>query len=109
MLSAISQNQTMNHSMTANMSGIHVANEHLYDSFATNENVTMEQHQAGTTNATNRLSLTEMMMPKMENMMDVFKISCSTAVIFGGLLPYLPQYIKIKKSRSSDGFSTYGE
>lgn len=46
---------------------------------------------------------------KMESFVDVFSLCCSTAVIFGGLVPYVPQYLKIKRSRNSDGFSTYGE
>lgn len=48
-------------------------------------------------------------MPKVDNFVDVFSLCCSTAVIFGGLIPYIPQYLKIKHSMSSDGFSTYGE
>lgn len=46
-------------------------------------------------------------MPKMDNFVDIFAICCSTAVIFGGIVPYIPQYLKIKNSNSSDGFSTY--
>lgn len=48
-------------------------------------------------------------MPKMDNVVDILSILCSLAVIFGGLVPYIPQYLKIKRSRNSDGFSTYGE
>lgn len=47
-------------------------------------------------------------MPKLDNFMDVFSLCCSIAVIFGGLIPYIPQYLKIKQSMSNDGFSTYG-
>ena len=47
--------------------------------------------------------------PKMDNFVDIFSICCSVAVIFGGLIPYIPQYLKIKRSASSDGFSTYGK
>lgn len=47
--------------------------------------------------------------PKMDTFVDIFSLTCSTAVIFGGLVPYVPQYLKIKRSRNSDGFSTYGE
>lgn len=47
--------------------------------------------------------------PKMDNLVDVFTFCCSTAVIFGGLVPYVPQYLKIKRSMNSDGFSTYGK
>lgn len=46
--------------------------------------------------------------PKVNNMTDIFGLGCSTAVIFGGLVPYIPQYLKIKQTKSSDGFSTYG-
>lgn len=48
-------------------------------------------------------------LPKMDNFVDLFSLCCSTAVIFGGLIPYIPQYLKIKRSMNSDGFSTYGE
>lgn len=48
-------------------------------------------------------------LPKMDGLTDMFSISCSAAVIFGGLIPYVPQYIKIKQSNNSDGFSTYGK
>lgn len=47
-------------------------------------------------------------MPKIDNLTDAFTLGCSIAVIFGGLLPYVPQYLKIKQSMSSEGFSTYG-
>lgn len=43
----------------------------------------------------------------MDNFTDLFSICCSVAVIFGGLIPYIPQYLKIKRSKNSDGFSTY--
>lgn len=45
---------------------------------------------------------------RIESMADLFRLSCSSAVIFGGLIPYIPQYIKIKRTNNSDGFSTYG-
>lgn len=48
-------------------------------------------------------------LPKMDNIVDIFSLCCSTAVIVGSLVPYIPQYLKIKRSLSSDGFSTYGE
>lgn len=48
-------------------------------------------------------------MPKMESFTDLFSLCCSTAVIFGGLVPYIPQYLKIRRSKNSDGFSTYGK
>jgi len=36
-------------------------------------------------------------------------LSCLASVfmIFGGVIPYLPQYREIKKKESADGFSTY--
>ena len=46
-------------------------------------------------------------MPKVDNFVDVFALFCSLAVIFGGIIPYIPQYLKINNSSSSDGFSTY--
>lgn len=29
------------------------------------------------------------------------------AMIFGGIVPYIPQYRKIKRTRDAEGFSTY--
>uniref|UniRef100_A0A6G1SNN9 PQ-loop repeat-containing protein 1 n=1 Tax=Aceria tosichella TaxID=561515 RepID=A0A6G1SNN9_9ACAR len=115
MLPSVSQNTTMSQLLAVvtttattatTMSNGPIVNDHLNSSSALNDNVTLEQ-QLSATNSTNPLTMTDTIMPKMDNMMDVFKISCSTAMIIGGLLPFLPQYIKIKKSRSSDGFSTY--
>lgn len=48
-----------------------------------------------------------MELPKMDNIVDVVSVVCSTAVIFGGIIPYIPQYLKIKSSNSSEGFSPY--
>lgn len=48
-------------------------------------------------------------LPRVDNFVDLFSILCSLAVIFGGLIPYIPQYMKIKRSMNSDGFSTYGK
>lgn len=48
-------------------------------------------------------------LPRVDNFVDLFTILCSLAVIFGGLIPYIPQYVKIKRSMNSDGFSTYGK
>lgn len=47
-------------------------------------------------------------MPKIDSIGDVLSIGCSAAMIFGGLVPFIPQYLKIKRSMNSDGFSTYG-
>lgn len=46
--------------------------------------------------------------PEVNNMSDLLTLGCSTAVIFGGLVPYIPQYLKIHRTLNSDGFSTYG-
>lgn len=48
-------------------------------------------------------------LPRMDTFVDIFSLCCSTAVIVGSLVPYIPQYLKIKRSLSSDGFSTYGK
>jgi len=32
---------------------------------------------------------------------------CVGSMIFGGVVPYIPQYRKIRRSRSAEGFSTY--
>lgn len=66
-----------------------------------------QTHLVGDTYNTNNNSWLEL--PKMNNFVDAFSVCCSTAVIFGGLIPYLPQYLKIKQSMNSDGFSTYGK
>lgn len=47
-------------------------------------------------------------LPKFDNFTDILTVCCSGAVILGGLVPYIPQYLKIKKLGTSDGFSTYG-
>jgi len=44
---------------------------------------------------------------EMTNPTDYFTLFCSAAVIFGGIFPYVPQYLKIKNTNNSDGFSTY--
>ena len=31
----------------------------------------------------------------------------SGAMIFGGIVPYIPQYLEIKRTDNADGFSTY--
>lgn len=31
----------------------------------------------------------------------------SSAIIFGGIVPFIPQYLDIKKSGSAEGFSTF--
>lgn len=48
-------------------------------------------------------------LPKLNSFMDVFSLGCSTALVFGSLVPYIPQYLKIKQTSSSEGFSTYGK
>lgn len=32
---------------------------------------------------------------------------CASAMMFGGLVPYIPQYREIRKTTNADGFSTY--
>lgn len=29
------------------------------------------------------------------------------AIVFGGIVPYIPQYRKIRRTRNAEGFSTY--
>ena len=31
----------------------------------------------------------------------------SGAMVFGGIVPYIPQYLEIKRTDNADGFSTY--
>lgn len=47
--------------------------------------------------------------PKLDNMADFIMLACSTALIFGGVIPYIPQYMKIHRTLNSEGFSTYGK
>lgn len=37
----------------------------------------------------------------------VVTIGCQLAMIFGGVVPYIPQYIQIKKKQTTQGFSIY--
>lgn len=37
----------------------------------------------------------------------VFKWICSTLMIFGGVVPFIPQYKEIKKKGDAEGFSLY--
>ncbi|ESO00143.1 hypothetical protein HELRODRAFT_128239, partial [Helobdella robusta] len=36
----------------------------------------------------------------------VVELAVSSAIVLGGVLPYVPQYLDIQKSRNSEGFST---
>lgn len=38
---------------------------------------------------------------------NIFTWTCSSAMIFGGVVPYVPQYKEIYKTDNTDGFSTY--
>lgn len=38
---------------------------------------------------------------------NIFVWTCSSAMIFGGVVPYVPQYKEIYKTDNADGFSTY--
>lgn len=38
---------------------------------------------------------------------DVLGWIASTAMIVGGVLPYIPQYLQIKRTRLAEGFSLY--
>lgn len=79
--------------------------------FRTDTKMTQNQYQNNTTDNNNNNNWPPFdwfELPRMDNLTDIFKLSCSTAVIFGGLIPYVPQYIKIKQCNDSDGFSTYG-
>lgn len=87
---------TTNSSNTNILSNLSNLNGHLVE--------TVSQQTRNIEQASSWLEL-----PKMENFVDIISLCCSTAVIFGGLVPYVPQYLKIKQSRSSGGFSTYGK
>lgn len=40
-------------------------------------------------------------------LMDVAAVIASAAMVFGGVIPYIPQYRTIRRTRNSDGFSTW--
>ncbi|KAG8240276.1 hypothetical protein J437_LFUL012753 [Ladona fulva] len=40
-------------------------------------------------------------------MLSSFVWACSAAMIFGGVVPYIPQYREIKRSQNADGFSLH--
>ncbi|GBM70021.1 PQ-loop repeat-containing protein 1, partial [Araneus ventricosus] len=44
---------------------------------------------------------------EMFSLQDCVKWFSSGAMIFGGVVPYIPQYREIKKTDNADGFSTY--
>ncbi len=37
----------------------------------------------------------------------IVTFGCEMAMIFGGVVPYIPQYLAIKKSKTTKGFSLY--
>lgn len=43
----------------------------------------------------------------MPNIIEIISIGCQGAMIFGGVIPFIPQYLDIKKSGNADGFSTF--
>ncbi|GLJ59015.1 hypothetical protein SUGI_1488510 [Cryptomeria japonica] len=71
------------------------------------QNSSSSNTTGNTTDPNANLQINWLGFPKMDNFVDVFSVCCSVAVIFGGLIPYIPQYLKIKRSKNSDGFSTY--
>lgn len=43
----------------------------------------------------------------MPSLTEFISIVCQGAMIFGGVFPFIPQYLDIKKSGNADGFSTF--
>lgn len=43
----------------------------------------------------------------MSSLTEFISIFCQGAMIFGGVFPFIPQYLDIKKSGNADGFSTF--
>ena len=41
------------------------------------------------------------------SVMRLIALGCELAMIFGGVVPYIPQYISIKRSGNTKGFSLY--
>ncbi len=41
------------------------------------------------------------------NIITVVSFAASAAMVFGGVVPYIPQYVDIYRSRNTEGFSTY--
>jgi len=52
-----------------------------------------------------RLAWVASNIPKMD-LLDVFGLVAQAAMIFGGVVPYIPQYRTIRRTLSSEGFST---
>lgn len=73
-------------------------------SFVKHDDLKNQQQQPSSSSS----SLYQFEWPNMEDLSEIFSNLCSVAVIFGGLAPYVPQYIKVKQLENCDGFSTYG-
>ncbi|XP_078337436.1 solute carrier family 66 member 2-like isoform X2 [Crassostrea virginica] len=43
----------------------------------------------------------------MPSLLEMISIGCQGAMIFGGVIPFIPQYLDIKRSGNADGFSTF--
>ena len=43
----------------------------------------------------------------LSSVMRLIALGCELAMIFGGVVPYIPQYISIKRSGNTKGFSLY--
>lgn len=40
-------------------------------------------------------------------LLQVFEYGSAAAIVLGGVFPYIPQYLQIKKSENQEGFSLY--
>ena len=38
---------------------------------------------------------------------DLVSFGAAQLMIFGGVVPYIPQYLEIKRTKNADGFSTF--
>ena len=38
---------------------------------------------------------------------EVVSFGATQMMIFGGVVPYIPQYLEIKRTKNADGFSTF--
>lgn len=52
------------------------------------------------------LAASQIEMPEL-TLTNVVNWAAATAMIFGGVVPFIPQYLDIKKSQNAEGFSTY--
>lgn len=43
----------------------------------------------------------------MFSLLDLVSFIAAMAMVFGGVVPFIPQYLDIRRSKNADGFSTF--